>query len=119
VDEPIQAGVPFRCMRCGSCCRVPGYVHLGPGEAGAIAVELGMPLNAFTETYTRLADNRQGLSLIEQADGACVFLESDNICRIQGAKPRQCRDFPVEWRYKRADDVCPATQVERGRNETE
>jgi len=98
----------FRCERCGTCCRVPGYVALVPGEAEAIAAFLGMDLYAFTARYTRLTLNRGGLSLTEAEDGRCVFLLDDNACRIQPVKPEQCKGFPFLWRSPRLDKDCPA-----------
>ena len=98
----------FTCRRCGACCRVPGYVALGPGEAEAIAAHLGMDVYAFTERHTRLTGNRNGLSLTEQADGSCVFLRADNACRIQPVKPAQCKGFPSDWKSPRLRQTCPA-----------
>ncbi|MCL2104956.1 MAG: YkgJ family cysteine cluster protein, partial [Kiritimatiellaeota bacterium] len=71
------------CQRCGACCRVPGYVALGPGEVETIAAFLGMDVYAFTERYTKFMLNRRGLSLTEQENGHCIFLQADNICRVQ------------------------------------
>ncbi len=104
MDTPMT----FTCQRCGACCRVPGYVTLEPGEAETLAAYLGLTLYTFTEQYTRLTFNRQALSLIEQADGSCVFLETDNTCRIQPVKPEQCKGFPFRWRTRALEGVCPA-----------
>jgi len=98
----------FTCQRCGACCRVPGYVALEHGEAEAIATFLGMDVYAFTERYTTLTLNRSDLSLIEQENGSCVFLQDDNACRIQPVKPRQCRNFPTAWKSPRLRQICPA-----------
>lgn len=98
----------FQCQRCGACCRVPGYVVLEPGEVEIIAVFLGMDVYAFSETYTRLTWNRGGLSLTEQEDGRCVFLQADNTCRIQPVKPAQCKGFPFLWRSKTLERECAA-----------
>lgn len=74
-----------------------------------MAAALGMDVAAFTAQYTRLRDDRRGLSLRDQPGGACIFLEgSPPACLIQAAKPRQCRDFPMQWRYKDLEAVCPA-----------
>lgn len=98
----------FRCRRCGACCRVPGYVALGPGEPEAIAAFLGMNVYAFTEQYAVFTANRRGLSLTEREDGGCIFLLDDNTCRIQPVKPAQCRGFPFLWRSAVLDKTCPA-----------
>lgn len=75
-------------------------------ETERVAEFLNLPVQDFTERYTRLLDDRRGLSLTERADGACVFLESDNTCRIQAAKPQQCRGFPFAWRSERLAARC-------------
>jgi Fe-S-cluster containining protein len=67
-----------------------------------------MDAYAFTEAYTRLTLNRKDLSLTEQDDGSCVFLQTDGTCRIQPVKPAQCRGFPFLWRSKNLERVCAA-----------
>ncbi len=96
----------FGCKRCGNCCRAPGYVRLQPGEAEAIATELGMAAADFYERYTRLTADRRGLSLVEAACGACIFLQPDGLCRIHAAKPRQCLGYPAHWRSEILDVAC-------------
>ncbi len=101
-----RAGDNFACLRCGACCRAPGDVRLDPGEAEAIARELGLSVEVFIDRFTRLARDRQALSLTDGADGACVFLDADHACRIQAVKPRQCLDYPRRWRSAALDAVC-------------
>ena len=101
----------FRCRRCGACCRVPGYVALEPGEPEAIAAFLGMDVYAFTERFTTLTFNRRDLSLVEGAEGRCVFLQDDSTCRIQPVKPAQCKGFPFTWRSRTLEQCCPALRV--------
>ncbi len=95
----------FACRRCGSCCRVEGYVRLTSGEVGDLANALGLSAHDFTRQYTRLTDDRGGLSLTEKRDGSCVFLGRDG-CEVQKVKPRQCRGFPVEWSFEGYERVC-------------
>jgi len=97
----------FTCQRCGACCRVPGYVTLAQGEAEAIAAFLGLDIYTFTEQYTALTFNRNDLSLIEQEDGSCIFLQADNTCRIQPVKPAQCKGFPHQWKSTTLRQTCP------------
>ena len=98
----------FTCQRCGACCRAPGYVALEHGEPEAIASFLGTDVYAFTERYTTLTANRRDLSLTEQDDGSCIFLQPDNTCRIQPIKPRQCQNFPHTWQTHHLRQTCPA-----------
>lgn len=88
----------FVCRRCGQCCRPRGYVHLASDEPDAIAAWLGLTPREFIERYTRVTPDRRGLSLIERADGACVFLDDPPACAIEAVKPAQCRGFPLRWR---------------------
>lgn len=74
----------------------------------AVAAFLGLEPGSFTERYTRLTADRRGLALVDQADKSCVFLSSDNRCRIHDVKPQQCRDFPLLWSFPGVEAVCPA-----------
>lgn len=69
-------------------------------DLAAAAAALGMATGDFIEAHTRLACNRAQLTLKEQPDGACEFLDSSGRCRIYAARPRQCRDFPHGWRVE-------------------
>jgi len=95
----------FQCIQCHTCCREPGYVRLQTEEPGAIAQLLGMDINEFIDKYTRLTRDRHCLSLIEQPDGACIFL-TDEGCGIQSAKPAQCRTFPHQWKFSDFEHIC-------------
>jgi Fe-S-cluster containining protein len=98
----------FACRRCGNCCRAAGDVRLRAGEVEAIAALLGLDVYDCTARYTRVGADRSGLVLAEQGDGACVFLTADNACRIQAAKPAQCRGYPQVWRHAQLDARCAA-----------
>ncbi len=107
MDDSIR----YLCQRCGNCCRWPGDVRVSSHEVAAIASHLGMDVAGFTERYTRINANRTGLSLVEEPDGACVFLEGGNRCRIQPVKPRQCTGFPNSWRFPGWRQDCEAIPV--------
>ncbi len=97
----------FACQRCGACCRVPGLVRLRPEEPDRLAACLGMDTAAFIERHTRLTPDRRGLSLKEQpGTTVCEFLDTDGACRVQAAKPLQCRDFPGSWTFPGWEQVC-------------
>lgn len=99
----------FACLRCGNCCRHAGEVRLIDGEAESIATALAMPPTEFTSRYTRLREDRRGLSLLDHPDGSCIFLSPACLCLIQSAKPKQCRDFPRSWKYENLSAICPAS----------
>jgi Fe-S-cluster containining protein len=55
------------------------------------------------------------LALKDLPDGSCIFLEGDPAaCHIQSAKPRQCRDFPMQWKYQDLEAICPAAKLAVG-----
>lgn len=95
-----------QCTRCGNCCRWAGYVRLAKEEPEAIAVHLNLSPDVFLDRFTRLTDDRRGLSLIEKPDGSCIFLEGDNGCRIQPVKPAQCAGFPNTWNFPGFETQC-------------
>ena len=97
---------PFQCVRCGTCCRWPGYVRVTAAEVERIAAHLGVPLEQFIAEQTMLTADRRGLSLREGADGACAFLTADNRCRLQAVKPRQCQEFPHGWNFPGWETRC-------------
>lgn len=99
----------FQCLRCGNCCRWPGYVRISEAEADAIAAYLQIPAMEFVEKYTRLTGDRTGLSLLENPDGSCPYLVEEQgfpACMIQAVKPRQCQDFPLKWNFPDWQNEC-------------
>lgn len=104
------------CLCCGNCCRVEGYVHVGAAEVDRLAEFMGLSVEEFTREFTRLTGDRQGLSLAEQAGGACVFLDADNYCLVEPVKPEQCRGFPHAWRFSGFERVCAAAIASARRN---
>ncbi|MFA7159478.1 MAG: YkgJ family cysteine cluster protein [Kiritimatiellia bacterium] len=108
-DHPPET-VPAACARCGACCRYAGEVRLQADEVETIARFLNMPVCDFTAAFTSLRPDRSGLILNESEDGACIFLK-ENLCRIQSAKPRQCRDFPFRWQIPGFESICRAQRL--------
>jgi Fe-S-cluster containining protein len=100
----------YLCERCTNCCRWPGDVKVSDSEISAIASFLKMKQDLFIEKYTRLRADRRGLSLIDQPDGACIFLDGQD-CQIQPVKPDQCRGFPNAWNFPGWRDICQATEI--------
>lgn len=95
----------FKCLKCGACCRQEGYVRLEKNEADTIADFLAMDVHQFIETCTILTKDRIGLSLNEKKNGECIFLTDDG-CRINAVKPRQCLEFPIRWKFKEFEAIC-------------
>lgn len=101
----------YQCQRCTNCCRWPGQVKLTASDITRASTLLGVSETDFIRDYTRLRVNRDGLALIDQPGGACVFLEGRD-CRIQAAKPGQCAGFPNTWNFPGWREVCEAVPVE-------
>ena len=96
------------CVRCGACCRWPGYVRVSAREIDAMAHYLGISPTVFVQQYTFLTQDRRSLSLTERADGACIFLTAENLCRIHAVKPAQCRAYPDGWNFAGYRELCRA-----------
>jgi hypothetical protein len=101
----------FQCLRCGHCCEGAGTVRVLAEEVDAMARVLGVDPYEFTSRYARLTANRRDLVLTDREDGACIFLTEDRQCRVQAAKPRQCRDFPWTWNYAGSEEHCAGMQA--------
>ncbi len=102
----------FKCLCCGNCCRGDGFVRVTPEEMAAMVAVLGIDLDRFIAEYTREPQFTWHKSagdrwLANHADKPldCIFLV-DNKCIVQKAKPRQCREFPYDWRHQDMLDDC-------------
>lgn len=102
----------FQCQRCGNCCRWPGFVKLTDHDIIAISAYLGLTEEEFIQSHTRLRPRRDGLALLDKANGECAFLDGTD-CRLQSVKPEQCRGFPNTWNFPGWRDVCEAIEVPR------
>src|SRR5882724_1743371 len=104
-----RPGVPiyYDCQRCTACCRWPGDVRLAEGEIARLAAFKGMREVPFIQQFTRLTEDRRGLSLQEKPNGECIFLDG-NDCSVQPVKPQQCRDFPNRWNFPGFEKLCHA-----------
>jgi Fe-S-cluster containining protein len=105
----MDVGGRFTCKQCGRCCTTDGYVRLTAADIEALAAHLDLTVEGFVETHTTLTRDRQCLALHDATDGACYFYDPSCGCTVQEAKPQQCRDFPVKWRYREFDSICPGT----------
>jgi hypothetical protein len=97
-------GLRFACTRCGTCCKISGYVWVGRDEMAELAEELDLALDDFTRRYLRRVGERY--SLIEKPGGECIFWREDGPrpgCQVYSARPVQCRTFPF-WKRHLADE---------------
>jgi len=103
----MEEGAFYRCQRCTNCCRWPGEVPVTGEEIDTIADFLGVTADAFIARFTTLRRSRRGLTLIEEQDGKCVFLDGID-CRIQEVKPNHCAGFPNRWNFPGWRSECEA-----------
>lgn len=111
-------GLSFECTRCGACCTgAPGYVWVEAEEIARLAAARGMDKATFLRRFVRQVGDR--LSLIEHANGDCVFWDRAAGCTVYEARPEQCRTWPF-WpmnladraAWRRAGRRCPG--IDRG-----
>lgn len=72
---------------------------------------MGLDELDFIQNYTRLTPQRNGLALIDRADGSCFFLEG-NDCALQPVKPEQCIGFPNRWNFPGWQEICKAIPIQ-------
>lgn len=110
-----RAGLSFTCTRCGDCCTgAPGYVWVTNEEIERLATFRKESTREFTRRYVRRVGTR--LSLVEMANGDCVFWDKSAGCTVYEARPIQCRTWPFwpenvetpeDW--ERTKQVCPGS----------
>jgi Fe-S-cluster containining protein len=112
-------GLEFTCTRCGNCCTgEPGFVWVTPEEIERLAALVGVALDEFARRYVRrVADH---LSLIERANGECIFWDAHEGCTVYPERPAQCRTWPfwpphLESRrsWEKLQAFCPGSRQGR------
>lgn len=91
-------------------------MRLTEAEITRLAAFRGLSEFDFIQRFTRLAQNRNGLALLDKPNGECVLLDG-NDCSVQPVKPQQCREFPNLWNFPGFESVCHAIPREVGREE--
>ena len=79
-------------------------------ETARLATFLGLGEDDFIQRFTWVDAARNGLALVDQPGGACVFLDGDE-CLVNPVKPQQCRDFPNLWSFPCFEKACRAKPV--------
>ncbi|MGO8671543.1 MAG: YkgJ family cysteine cluster protein [Capsulimonadaceae bacterium] len=116
----------YDCTGCGDCCRGRFAILISQEDRDRIEKQgwTDEELNLGSQPlFKRRGDQFQ---LAHRPDGACVFLQEDNLCRIHArhgepAKPLACRLYPFRL-IPLGDEVrvdvrfdCPATSGNLGR----
>lgn len=120
----------WSCHNCGGCCRQHA-IEVTEEERQRILSQ-GWTTNDGTPTGNALFERHAGppwakrFQLAHQADGACVFLNEQGLCRIhakfgEAAKPLACRIYPYAF-HPAGKQVtvslrfsCPSVVANRGR----
>ena len=100
-----NAKIPFRCQRCGKCCRgIQDSLMLEPMDVFHLARFLHETDNSisctddFLEKYAHASaiEGNYPVYLINTVgdDASCVFLDNENHCTVYGGRPLVCRMFP-------------------------
>lgn len=77
------------CLKCANCCKTTSPIFRNV-DIDRIANHLGIRPSEFTE---------KNLHIDEDGDwvlnsSPCLFLDSDNYCKIYDVRPRACREYP-------------------------
>lgn len=105
---PLAAS--FQCTSCGDCCRRDWRIHVDARVHRAISdallrfqpgpgVRTISPFTAFSPLPAQAPETQSVMVINKGLDGACVFLDSDNLCYLHkhfgpALKPQTCRTYP-------------------------
>jgi Fe-S-cluster containining protein len=103
-------GASFQCTSCGDCCRQGWSIHVDARVHRAISdalthfqpgpgVRTISPVMAFSPLPSPASETQSAMIINKRLDGACVFLDSDNLCYLHkhfgpALKPQACRTYP-------------------------
>jgi Fe-S-cluster containining protein len=125
LDEEIR----YECLTCAACCRHPWLVEVDPEKLDAIV------RHDWAAKYPQLRDRapvvtttvygKQTNVLNKNGQGACVFLDADNLCLLHkelgfDAKPQICKRFPYfsasmpDKDHVSANFACRGVQADQG-----
>src|SRR5262245_19340458 len=100
--KPLPLIERWDCHQCGACCR-GSLVPLSAEEVARLRSERWheRPDLQNTPVYVRESWLGHDYHLAQRADGSCVFLLPDGLCRIHKelgieAKPLVCQMFPLQ-----------------------
>lgn len=119
----------YSCHSCGQCCRGLFEIRVTPEEQARIEAQ-GWADRPELDGLSLFREVGGATALNHRPDGACVFLDDDNHCRIHAefgeeTKPLPCRLYPFvfvpDGHQVRADVRfdCPSVAGNRGRELSE
>lgn len=114
------------CHQCGICCR-GSLVPLSDADVARLKEQHWEQKPEYARTPVMVRSGLLGgYRLAQRADGSCVFLNEQGLCRIHAelgfeAKPTICRTFPLQLVPHEKEAVltlrraCPSSAADRGR----
>ncbi|MEI0798173.1 YkgJ family cysteine cluster protein [Brachyspira intermedia] len=111
----------FSCTGCGICCKERGYVFFNDDDIKRASKFLEISPLIFINKYLEYEEG-YGYYIKVTDDKACTFLDENNRCTINSAKPNQCATFPywkeymdkngnlISGKFKRA---CPGVKIKK------
>jgi lysine-N-methylase len=125
--KPLPMVERWDCHQCGVCCR-GSVVPLSADDVARLKAQKWNEQPEFRDQPVVLRESWLGHEhrLAHRADGSCVFLLPDGLCRIHKehgfeAKPLVCRMFPLQIvprdnvAYVTIRRACPSAAADRGR----
>ncbi|MEI0699029.1 YkgJ family cysteine cluster protein [Brachyspira intermedia] len=88
----------FSCTGCGICCKEKGYVFFNDDDIKRASKLLEISPLVFINKYLEYEEG-YGYYIKVTDDKACTFLDENNRCTINSAKPNQCATFPYWKEY--------------------
>lgn len=88
----------FSCTGCGICCREKGYVFFNDDDIKKASKLIEISPLFFINQYLEYEEG-YGYYIKVTEDKPCTFLDENNRCTINSAKPNQCAAFPYWEEY--------------------
>ncbi len=112
------------CNGCGGACCIgeSGYIWVNFDEIKAIANELNLSIDEFSQKYLLRAKNRYSLKEYYDTElkYACIFFDkTTRRCKIYNVRPTQCKTFPFWKDFKdNIDELiqeCPGVIIDENK----
>lgn len=102
------------CLACGNCCKTTSPIFTNR-DVERLSKHLSLRPADFVEKYLRIDED--GDYVLQSSP--CVFLNTDNTCKVYDERPKACREYPHTDRRKmsaildltyRNTLICPAVE---------
>ena len=94
IDEITGGEFYFNCTACGDCCRGGGNVYFSDEELQNLKEYLNLDAEKWKLLVKKLINFRKNRLHVHSSSKACIFIGSENRCRIYPVRPLQCRSYP-------------------------